>query len=102
MTNEAIQNVNSMTVNPAGDLTASRLPALRMRLQEKVNAGIIHLTLDLSETRMVDSAGLGLLIAAHNSLKAHGGELKVIHASNDILDLFRTMRIHQHVSVSGN
>ena len=51
---------------------------------------------------MVDSAGIGLLISAHNSLKKAGGELAVIHASSDILALFRTMRIHQHFSVSGN
>ena len=67
-----------------------------------VGAGIVHLTLDLAGTQMVDSAGIGLLISAHNSLKKAGGELSVIHASKDILDLFRTMRIHQHFCVSGN
>jgi anti-anti-sigma regulatory factor len=51
---------------------------------------------------MVDSAGIGLLISAHNSLKKAGGELTVIQVSKDILDLFRTMRIHQHFSVSGS
>jgi anti-anti-sigma regulatory factor len=51
---------------------------------------------------MVDSTGIGLLISAHNSLKKAGGDLTVIHASKDILDLFRTMRIHQHFSVSGS
>jgi hypothetical protein len=35
-------------------------------------------------------------------MKKAGGELTVIHASNDILELFRTMRIHQRISVSGN
>jgi len=58
--------------------------------------------MDLAAAEMVDSAGIGLLISAHNSLKKAGGELTVIHASKDILNLFRTMRIHQHFSVSGN
>jgi anti-anti-sigma regulatory factor len=48
-----------------------------------------------------DSTGIGLLIAAHNSLRKVGGKLPVIHASPDILELFQTMRIHQHFSVSG-
>jgi anti-anti-sigma regulatory factor len=43
-----------------------------------------------------------LLISAHNSLKKVGGQLAVIHASTDILELFQTMRMHQHFSVSGN
>jgi len=87
---------------PEGDLVAARLPALRARLTERVASGIIHLTLDLEGVRSIDSAGIGLLVAAHNSLRRAGGELSVIHASNDILELFRAMRIHQHFSVSGN
>jgi anti-anti-sigma factor len=87
---------------PEGDLVSAKLPSLRSRLREMVAAGILHLTLDLTPVQMVDSAGIGLLISAHNSLKKAGGELTVIHASGDILQLFRTMRIHQHFSVSGN
>jgi anti-anti-sigma factor len=87
---------------PDGDLVAARLPALRSRLTEMVASGILHLTLDLSGVESVDSMGIGLLVSAHNSLKKAGGELIVIHASRDILDLFHTMRIHQHFSVSGN
>ncbi len=96
------QEVTAAVVEPEGDLVAARLPALRSKLQEMLAAGVVHLTLDLAGTRMVDSAGIGLLISAHNSLKKTGGELTVIHASKEILDLFRTMRIHQHFSVSGN
>ena len=58
--------------------------------------------MDLSDVLMVDSCGIGLLIAAHNSLKKVGGRLAVIHASVDTLELFQTMRMHQHFSVSGN
>lgn len=85
-----------------GDLVSPALPAARSKLRDMVSAGIVHVTVDLSDTQMVHSAGIGLLISAHNSLKKAGGELSVIHASKDILDLFRTMRIHQHFSVSGD
>src|ERR1700685_3551296 len=95
------QEVTAAVLQTEGDLVAARLPAFRAKLQEMVGAGAIHLTVDLAATGMVDSAGIGLLISAHNSLKKAGGELTVIHVSKDILNLFRTMRIHQHFSVSG-
>jgi anti-anti-sigma factor len=56
----------------------------------------------LESVKSIDSTGIGLLVSAHNSLRRAGGELSVIHVSNDILDLFHAMRIHQHFSVSGN
>lgn len=101
---DEIRSAQTMTtiLQPDGDLVAAKLPALRARLREMVASGMNRLTLDLAGTEMVDSAGIGLLISAHNSLKKAGGELLVIHASADILQLFRTMRINQHLSVSGS
>ncbi len=96
------QELTAAVVQPDGDLVAARLPALRSALRERVASGILHLTLDLAGVHAVDSTGIGLLVSAHNSLKKAGGELTVIHASKDILELFHTMRIHQHFSVSGN
>ena len=93
---------SAATVKLEADLVAAKLPALRARLREMTASGIQHLTLDLADVEAVDSTGIGLLVSAHNSLKQAGGELAVIHASKDILELLRTMRIHQHFSVSGN
>jgi anti-anti-sigma factor len=102
MNNETISEAAATVVRPEGDLVAPQLPALRIQLREMVAAGAQHLTLDLADVRMVDSSGIGLLISAHNSLKKAGGTLSVINASKDILELFQTMRIHQHFSVSGS
>ena len=96
------EEVTAAVISPDGDLVAARLPALRTKLREMVDSGTRHLTMDLAGTQMVDSTGIGLLISAHNSLKKAGGELKVIHASQDIFELLRTMRMHQHFSVSGS
>ncbi|MEO8658916.1 MAG: STAS domain-containing protein [Bryobacteraceae bacterium] len=86
---------------PSGDVVADSETELRRRLRELVASGVRKLTIDLSNVQMMDSAGLGLLIAAHNSLSKSGGELTVIHATHDLLELFRTMRMHQHFSISG-
>jgi anti-anti-sigma factor len=94
-------NQSHAVVHPEGDLVAARLPELRARLRELVRTGAQQITIDLSCTEMVDSAGIGLLISANNSLKASGGQLEVVRASQDVLELLKSMRLHQHFSISG-
>jgi anti-anti-sigma factor len=97
-----IPETSNATIQPEGDLVSTSLPALRSKMREIVDSGVGLLTVDLAKVQMVDSAGLGLLMSAHNSLRKTGGRLAVIHASEDILQLFQTMRFHQHFSVSGS
>jgi anti-anti-sigma factor len=85
-----------------GNIVAAEVPQLRVQFRALVEGGAPHLVLDLSQVRMVDSMGIGLLISLHNTLKKSGRQLSVIHVSKDILDLFRTMRMHTHFSISGD
>ncbi len=93
------RNADQAVVQPAGDVVAALVPELRSALREAVAEGVRGMTLDFSHVQMVDSTGLGLLIAAHNSMRKVGGRLAVVHASKDIVELFRAMRIHQHFTV---
>jgi anti-anti-sigma factor len=91
------------TVWPAGDsIVAGSIPELRSKIKAIVEEGVRDLVIDLTSVQMVDSSGIGLLISAYNSLRKLGGQLAVINASPEILELFRTMRMHQHFSVTGN
>jgi anti-sigma B factor antagonist len=94
---------NKAIVRPAGDnIVAASIPELRSKMRGIIGEGVRELVLDLTDVHMVDSSGIGLLISAYNSLRKVGGRLAVIHASAEILELFHTMRMHQHFSVSGN
>ena len=93
---------NKAVVRPAGDtIVAATIPELRLEMRGILDQGIRELVIDLAGVRMVDSSGLGLLIAAHNSLMRLGGELSAVNASQELVDLFVAMRIHQHFSISG-
>jgi anti-anti-sigma factor len=98
----AIQTDSRAVIRPEADVIAASVADLRSRMRDLIGAGVRDLVVDLSAVQMVDSAGLGLLISAHNSLRKAGGHISVVHASPDIYELFRTMRIHQHFSVSGD
>ena len=87
---------------PSGDVVAESEPELRAKMRAVGSSGVTKMIVDLQNVRMMDSAGLGLLIAAHNSLQKTGGNLSVIHASQDLLELFQSMRMHQHFSISGD
>jgi anti-anti-sigma factor len=93
-------NDREALVHPAGNVVAAAVPELRSTLREMLASGVSHMIIDFEDVDMVDSTGLGLLISAHNSISKIGGKLAVIHASKDILELFRSMRLHQHFTVS--
>jgi len=103
MTNSLPHNVDQTPIllKVERDLVASHSAELRDQLRTLISQGARSVVLDFSQVRMVDSAGLGMLIAAHNSLKKVEGELAVTECSGEILELFRTMRIHQHMRVEG-
>ncbi len=96
-TNEASVAV----IEPVGDIVAASVPDLRTAMRGSIAQGARRLTVDLKNVAMIDSVGLGLLIAAHNSLTRVGGELSVTNASRELLDLFTAMRINQHFTVRG-
>ena len=94
---------NRAVVQPSGDtIVAATIPELRLKMRDIVGEGVRDLVIDLSGIRMVDSSGIGLLIATYNSMRKLGGRLAVVNASNELLELFRSMRMHQHFSVTGN
>jgi anti-sigma B factor antagonist len=97
----ATREENRALIRPAGDVVAGSIAGLRDLMRNMLAEGVREIVLDLANVRMLDSRGIGLLIAGHNSLHKAGGNLSVIHASKDVLELLRTMRIHQHFSISG-
>ena len=89
-------------LRPVVNFVAAVVPQLRTVLRAVVAKGVEELTIDFARVQMVDSSGLGLLIAAHNTVAKNGGRLAVIHVQKEILELLRSMRIHQHFAVSGD
>jgi len=86
---------------PGEDITASVTSELRVLLKNLVAEGIRDLVFDLANVRVVDSSGIGLLVAAHNSVSRLGGKVEVIHASPDLVELFKAFRLDKHFSITG-
>lgn len=87
-------------VQPEEDIVASTVDDFRKELKELVEDGEINLALDLQQVKMIDSMGLGALISTHNSLVKRDSQLEVLNVNEDILNLFKTMRLDHHFQIS--
>jgi anti-anti-sigma factor len=96
------QNDNHGSVKLTGDLTAGLVPDLQIVLKGALDKGVTDLMFDLENTVMLDSSGMGLLIATANSLARGGGHMRVINVSPDILRLLQCMRLAARLNVSGS
>jgi anti-sigma B factor antagonist len=84
-----------------GDLTASLVPELQGALKAQLEQPTKEVVFDLAATGMLDSSGIGLLIATYNSLSRQQGRVSVIHVSPDILQLLQSMRLVNRLNASG-
>ncbi|HXP60912.1 MAG TPA: STAS domain-containing protein [Dongiaceae bacterium] len=94
-------NATSCRVVLGGHLTASVVPELRTCLKTELDRGADEVVFDLGKTATLDSSGLGLLVATHNSLAPKQGKLRVVSVSGDILRLLERMRLVSRLNVSG-
>lgn len=84
---------------PQSDIVAANAQAAKDELRALVASSAGEFVVDLSTVRMIDSRGLGILIAAVNSLEAAGRTMRVIGANEDLLGLLRMMRMDRHMKL---
>lgn len=94
-----IERSEEAVVTPGGDIVASMAVTFKERLKEAVKEHPGGLTIDLAGVDLIDSVGLGLLVATHNSLSKSGGHLTLVNAGGDVLSLLRAMRLDKHFRV---
>jgi anti-sigma B factor antagonist len=81
-----VRLIRGVPVAAAPDrLDASASRRLRSALVQLAERGHATLVVDLSRTRYCDSAGLSVLIGAHERACAEGGELRLVAASRAVL-----------------
>lgn len=81
-------------------ISAQHTQALRDMFKERLLAGARIMELDLVRVGSVDSVGIGLLVATHNSLEKVGGSLCLSNVGQDIYQLLTLMRLDKHFSIS--
>jgi len=88
--------VTKKTIKPGKNIVASMIKGLKEQLLLLMNQGVKDLTMDFNGVEIIDSEGLGLLIAAHNSLNAAGGRLKIKNMPDNVKKYFQTIHLDKH------
>ncbi len=87
-------------IKPEKDIVASCVDELKKEVLGHIQGGSKEIVFDLDQVSLIDSSGIGLIIASQNQIKKDGGEVKVINASEDILKMFKIMRLDKHLNIS--
>jgi anti-sigma B factor antagonist len=96
------KTVETTIVKPQGKITAANVNEFRQELLTLIESGSVNLLIDLADVDMIDSKGLAVFIVCHKTVTAKGGSLTVVTDNNDLLGLFRVMRLDEHFTVRGS
>jgi anti-sigma B factor antagonist len=78
-----------------GEVDLFTAPELKRRLVEVADSGSTRMVIDLSETTLVDSTALGVLIGAAKRLRALDGELAIVNRDEIIASTFEITGLDQ-------
>lgn len=98
---EIVNEAGQTIVKPGTDVVASMAEAFKDDLLSAINSSEGIIVIDLEGVEMVDSVGIGVIIAAHNTLNQADRKLKVINVKKDVYGLFTTMRLNRRFTVEG-
>ncbi|WDP91418.1 MAG: STAS domain-containing protein [Desulfobacter sp.] len=98
---EIVNDGDQTIIKPGTDVVASMAESFKGELLAAIKGSTGTVSIDLDGVEMVDSVGIGVIIAAHNSLNQAGREFKVINVTKDIFGLFSTMRLNRRFTVEG-
>jgi anti-sigma B factor antagonist len=93
------QESDHMVISLSGLLVAAHCDALRVKAKELVAQGVKHIRIDMSGVKAIDSSGIGLLAAVHNSLNKIGGTLVVMQLSEEMYQFLIRLRLNNHFTI---
>ena len=85
----------TLTLSDIQELNAANSTAFRDAARAALKEGLTTLDIDLSQTRLVDSSGLGALIALHKTMCARGGAVRILHPNPMVQQVMELTRLHR-------
>ena len=80
-------NDTTLTVKPVGELDSMNSPAFEAELRQHLT-GVASIIVDFENLNYISSAGLRVFLAMEQSLEDRNAEMKLIHVSEHIMEIF--------------
>lgn len=84
-----------VTIVAAPEVDLLNATALRAELDAHIEAGAIHIVVDLSSCEFLDSTGVSVLATTHLGLARQGGHLEVVGAEGPVASVLRLSGIDE-------
>ena len=86
-------------LTPIGSLDHAAAGELQRQLLAAVDEGETRLALDLAQVSLIDSSGLGTIVAGFKAARAAGGSLVLVNVNRDIQSIIRLTRLDKVLAV---
>lgn len=93
------KKVNQKTIKPGKDIIEAKAPKLREKMLRAMEAAGKAVVLDFTNVKNIDSVGLAVIIASHNTLKDSGMGLKLKNLSQEQLKLFNALGVGEYIEL---
>jgi anti-sigma B factor antagonist len=84
-----------LVIEVSGEVDLFTAPELKTMIGEGLEKGASKVVIDLSETRFMDSSGLGVLIGAVKRLRDRDGQLTIVNVNENIAKTFEITGLDQ-------
>ena len=88
-------------IKPVGDLLGEEVEIFKDNIRNVLDSKPDKLIIDMGEVEVIDSTGIGVLVASKNSAAEKNCEVILKDVNTDIMKMFRIMRLNEHFKFKG-
>ena len=88
----------TLVVKPVGELDSMTSPVFEEELRGMLNSAS-HVVIDFEQVEYISSAGLRVLLAAEQYLEGRQADMKLIHVSEHILEIFDLVGFREIITI---
>lgn len=93
MNHTLVRSAEGTTLYVRGELDALSCPELRPVVDALANETGCVLIVDLSQLRLIDSSGVGVLVSLYKRVRANSGDVKFMGVTAQPLVIFKLLRL---------
>ena len=89
-----------LRISGLAELNASNAASFRDQARAALRDHHTRIDFEFTETRFLDSSGLGALIALHKTMSARGGHIRILNPPSQVQQILELTRMHRIFEIS--